>query len=207
VSRSYLVGSWLNADEYDYTGYSGEMLMGHRNGASREIPHFTKSGQANVAKYGDNILSPKTTKVPLKNRILPQAARLDKLQAEIVELEEAYRSGEFSLKDYTLLRDVAFAKKARAETLYKKAISVKAPSYDDELSFNMPQDEDFSPYETCDVEYTHTEVATPCGVSWIDKLPRTNSFKKILQIACKVSVKLVYFSQRAKAYYQTLKEV
>ena len=186
MARHYVIQDWSNS-----ATWSGEMI-GDRLSKSKGH-HFLKNGMANTEMYaGDEEEDfKKKSRVPIKNRILPQAARLDKLQAEIVELEEAYRSGEFSLKDYTLLRDVAFAKKARAETLYKKAISVKAPSYDDELSFNMPQEEGFSPYETCDLDYTYTEVAPSCGVSWIDELPRTNSFRPICVGICKTIVLLL----------------
>lgn len=50
MARQYLIGSWSNADEYDY---SGEQLMGNRLGASREVPHMI-NGKANLDKYGDN---------------------------------------------------------------------------------------------------------------------------------------------------------
>ena len=196
--RQYLVGSWNNADEYQY---SGEMLMGHRNGASREVPHFTASGNANVAKYGDNDLTPKTSKVSIKDRILPQFKRLQTLQSQMVELETEYKTTDMSISEYSVLRDVLVAKLQRQEVLYNRAISAKPMKTEDE---NEEVGEEYT-YSSCDVDYTHTEVATPCGVSWIDELPRTNSFKKPLKIACTLTRKALQLSQAARNYINELK--
>lgn len=200
--RQYLIGSWSNADEYDY---SGEQLMGNRLGASREVPHFLANGRANVAKYGDN--TAKATKVPLKSRILPQATRVEKLRSEILELETAYRAGEFSLNDYSLLRDVAFAKLQRAEVLYKKAISAKPIKTEEETEEVCGE----TPYSSCDVDYTHPEVAPSCGVSWmsdfIDDLPPSNSFKSFLKMSCKVVKTAVHYKIKIQTYLNELKHV
>ena len=48
--RQYLVGSWSNADSYDY---SGEMLMGHRQGKSICVDHMLPNGKANLSRYAD----------------------------------------------------------------------------------------------------------------------------------------------------------
>lgn len=205
MSRSYLVGSWLNADEYDYTGYSGEMLMGHRNGASRDLGHFTKDGRANVAKYGDNILGPKVTKAPLKNRILPQAARVEKLHAEILELESAYKAGEFSPADYTLLREVAFKKYNRAQELLKRAVKpVEKVEVEEEIYANS--------FSNASDNNGHGEsYSSPEGVGFfaeaIDNLSNGNSFKKPLQIACKIIKTAVHWSHKTRSYWNELKAV
>jgi hypothetical protein len=168
VARSYLVGSWANSDEYDYSGYSGEMLMGHRNGASRDLDHFTKDGRANVAKYGDNDLTQKKTSIPLTDRILPQAKRVNLLTEQMRELEIEYKSGKMSITDYTLYRNILSVKRSRAEVLLKKAISVRpTPLEDDEYADEMPEDE---------VVYEVNSRATPTGYTstWVDDLPNSN---------------------------------
>ena len=168
------------------------------------LAHTLPNGKANLLAYADKpVTTKKATKVPLKSRILPQASRLEKLRSEILELETAYRAGEFSLEEYSVYRDVAFAKLQRAEVLYKKAIAAKPIKIEDEYEEVSVE----TTYNSCDVDYTHTEVATPWGVSWIDELPRTNSFKKLLQITCKTTKALVRYSQATKLYIKTLKEV
>lgn len=199
MARHYVIQDWSNS-----ATWSGEMI-GDRLSKSKGH-HFLKNGMANTEMYaGDEEEDfKKKSRVPIKNRILPQAARLDKLQAEIVELEEAYRSGEFSLKDYTLLRDVAFAKKARAEILYMKAIAAK-PTKTEEEADELPSE---MTYSSCDVDYSNTPTAPS---NWLDdliaELPERNCFKNFLRIACKVTRKAVEFSQATKQYIKTLSEV
>jgi hypothetical protein len=164
------------------------------------LAHTLPNGKANLLAYADKapVVKPK---VSIKDKILPQAKRLTILREQMVELEKSYRNDEMSISEYSLLRDVIVAKIERQEVLLKKAVSVRPIRTEtEEVGVETA-------YETCDVDYSHTEVATSCGVSWIDELSPSNSFKKILQITCTVAVKLVHFSQRAKAYYQTLKEV
>ena len=174
-----------------------------QNRPTEEIPlelHML-NGKANIDVYGRLDEPKKTTKVPLKSRILPQSARVDKLRSEAIELEAAFKAGEFTREEYTLLRDVQFKKLRRAEELLKKAITpVKTEDEYEEVGVE-------NAYETCDVDYNHTEVAKPCGVSWIDDLSPNNSFKKILQITCKVVKISIEWHNRTKAYVQTLKEV
>lgn len=202
MSRSYLVGSWLNADEYDYTGYSGEMLMGHRNGASRELDHFMKDGRANVAKYGDNTIKPK---IHIKDKILPQGKRLVTLREQMLELENSYRSGELDIHDYSVLRDIIVAKIQRQEVLYKRAASVKPKSSEtDEDSDLFHTSSGLSPQP--DGGYASEEY-DDCGVEFIDSLSNGNSFKKILQKGCKGVRTLVKWHQASKRYIKTLKEV
>lgn len=198
--RQYLIGSWANADSYDY---SGEQLMGNRLGASRDASHFLKNGQANTAKYGDNTEASikRKTSVPLKSRILPQFARLEKLTAEIIELEEANRKGEFTPTEYTLLRSVAFKKRDRAQVLLNKAISTP------NTLENNDESEEFGVEYATQNSVTETTCGVSCGVAWVDELSAKNTFKKVLQNTCKASRTLVKLSQQAKAYYQTLKEV
>lgn len=199
--RQYLVGSWNNADSYDY---SGEQLMGNRLGASREVPHFTASGQANVAKYGDNT-EKKASTVSIQDKILPQAKRLTTLREQMVELETSYRAGEMSISEYSLLRDIVVAKIQRQEVLYKRAASVKPKSSEtdeDSALFHTPSG--FSPQPN---DGYSSEEYVDCGVEFIDQLSETNSLKGVLKFSCKAIRKAVQFSHKAAAYYRTLKEV
>lgn len=198
--RQYLIGSWSNADEYDY---SGEQLMGNRLGASREVPHFLANGRANVAKYGDNIAKP--IKTPLKQRILPQASRVDKLRSEAIELEAAYKAGEFNDGEYTLLRDVAFRKLYRAEELLKKAITPvqkEEDSYEDEA---VSYTKSFS--NASDNNVHGESYSSPVGVEFIDELSDSNSLKSFLKMSCKVCRKAVQLSQAVRNYYNELKAI
>ena len=204
MSRYFALQTWVGSHENE-PDYDGNQC-GSRNVRSVEaIPLYDIYGKANVNAFSEAAITARMgktpTKVPLKQRILPQSARVEKLRSEAIELEAAFKAGEFTPEEYTLLRDVQFKKLRRAEELLKKAITpVKTEDEYEEVGVETT-------YNSCDVDYAHTDVATPCGVSWIDELSPRNSFKKILQITCKVAIKLVHFSQRAKAYYQTLKEV
>lgn len=173
------------------------------------MSHTLANGQANLLKYADPVVVKKPTKVPLKARILPQSARVDKLRSEAIELEAAFKAGEFSPEEYTLLRDVQFKKIRRAEELLKKAIT---PVQKDEET-----DED---YAQDGLEYTPSSHFSPSpndgyaseeleeiGVVWIDELSNQNSLKGVLKFSCKALRKAVQFSHRARAYWQELKEV
>lgn len=193
--RQYLIGSWSNADEYDY---SGEQLMGNRLGASREVPHFLANGRANVEKYGDN--TTKVTKVSLADRILPQAKRVRVLTEQLIELEAERKAG-MDIVTYSKLRDILIVKRDRAEELLKKATSVRPIREEtDEVS-------EETTYSSCDVDYSHTEVVTPCGVSWIDDLSPSNSFKSFLKMSCKVVKTAVHYKHKISSYIDELKAV
>lgn len=172
------------------------------------MSHTLANGQANLPKYADPVVVKKPTKVPLKQRILPQASRVDKLRSEAIELELAFKAGEFTPEEYTLLRDVAFNKLRRAEVLYRKAISVKAPSYDDDYDYS-PEDTAQTWEETYKVSGVYAsengDHVQGESVSWIDELSDENCFKKILQKACKAKRKFVQFSHQVKKFTQKAK--
>lgn len=176
-----------------------------QNRPTEAIPahlHMLNKDRANIEAYADPVEAPKRkTSVPLKSRILPQFARLEKLTAEIIELEQAYRKGEFTPAEYTLLRSVAFKKRDRAQVLLNKAIS--APNTPE----NIDESEEFGVEYATQKSVTDVDCGVSCGVAWVDELSAKNTFKKVLQNTCKASRTLVKWCQRAKAYYQTLKEV
>lgn len=201
--RQYLIGSWNNADSYDY---SGEQLMGNRLGASREVPHFLENGRANVAKYGDN--TAKVTKVPLVDRVLPQQRRVRVLTEQLYELEAEKKAG-LDMRTYSQLRDVLICKRDRAEVLLKKALSAKPirPEIDEveeEIHYS-------SSYPPADNNRHRESYSSPVGVGFfaevVDGLSSENSFKKILQRGCNLIGGLVRFSSATKRYIKTLSEV
>jgi len=165
--------------------------------------------------YSEENNEKKPTKAPLKQRILPQYARVEKLRSEAVELEAAFKTGEFSAEEYTLLREVAFKKLRRAEELLKKAIT---PVQKEEES---EEDEGFSYanyFSTPSDNNRHRgSPSSPVGggatsvagffAEVVDGLSSENSFKKILQKGCKGVRTLVRWHQATRNYINELKAV
>ena len=169
------------------------------------LAHVLPNGKANLLAYADRIPTKKATKVPLKQRILPQSARVDKLRSEAIELESAFKAGEFNAEEYTLLREVAFKKLRRAEELLKKAITpvVKAEETEED-SLEYTPSSGFSPQPNDG--YTSEEYEA-VGVEFIDSLSSNNSFKKPLKIACTLIKTAVHWSHKARSYWNELKAV
>lgn len=206
--RQYLVGSWNNADSYDY---SGEQLMGNRLGASREVPHFLADGRANVQKYGDNVApEKKPTNVPLKQRILPQASRLDKLTNDLIELEQEYKQGKMSTDEYSMYRSVAITRRDRAWILYCKAIGI-SPTDTDQNNSDSAQVKGETAFNIDDVEASslshRTAQSTRDDNGFVASIPDGNIFKGVVEKACKGWKLCVKFKTQASNYIQTLKEV
>ena len=168
--------------------------------------HMLKNGKANINAYGC-LDEPKksVSKVSIKDRILPQFKRLQTLRTQMMELEIEYKTTGMTCEEYSILRDVIVCKIERVEVLYKKAVSVRP------IREETKEVCEETTYSSSDVHYTQTQVAPSCRVSWmsdfIDDLPRTNSFKKILQIACKTTKALVRYTQATKRYIKTLSEL
>lgn len=169
------------------------------------LAHTFPNGKANLLAYADRIPTKKATKVPLKQRILPQSARVDKLRSEAIELEAAFKAGEFSAEEYTLLRSVAFRKLHRAEELLKKAITPvqKAEEIDEDSGISTP----FSHVNAQPNDGYASEEYEAIGVEFIDQLSETNSLKSLLKFSCKAIRKAVQFSQATRNYIKTLSEV
>jgi len=103
MARHYVLGSWANADEFDY---SGEQLMGHRQGKSICMDHMLPNGMANLKRYGEPVAQKRPVKpkksvadsIDLAERHL---ARMEKLSEE---LDNEYFDGEIDQARYELLR-------------------------------------------------------------------------------------------------------
>lgn len=211
MTRLYIQPSWIDSCS-DHGEWSGGNDQYRGDKSIESVPTYI-NGKPNVKAFSDEAIEArrekKKTSVPLKQRILPQSARVEKLRSEAIELEAAFKAGEFSADEYTLLREVAFKKLRRAEELLKKAITPvqkEEESYEDEAvsyteTFSTPSD-----------NIGHGgSYSSPVGVSFfaefVDELSSENMFKSFLKSACLVTRTLVRWSQQAAAYYRTLKEV
>lgn len=176
-----------------------------QNRPTEAIPahlHMLNKNRANIEAYADPVEAPKRkTSVPLKSRILPQFARLERLTAEIIELEQAYRKGEFTPEEYTLLRSVAFKRRDRAQVLLNKAISVPN-TYE-----NIDESEEFGVEYATQNSVTEHMCGVSCGVAWVDELSSKNTFKKTLQNTCKAFKLAVHYKHKMSSYLQTLKDL
>jgi hypothetical protein len=205
----YIQPSFLNScEEHGLWSGGNDQYRGDR---SVDFSTFTKGGRARVEAFSDAALEAnkekRKTSIPLVDRILPQQRRVRVLTEQLIELEAERRAG-MDIITYSKLRDVLICKRDRAEILYKRAVSVKPNRTDeDTLDFQgeTPEDGGETTYKIIDQYSTNAPVATPCGVSWIDDLPRTNSFRKPLKIACTLTRKALELSQAARNYYLTLK--
>lgn len=201
--RNYIVASWNDADQYNY---SGEQI-GNRGRQSGRV-HFNPDGSACVASYGDDELTTRKTSISIQDRILPQARRVRVLTEQLIELEQLYKSGDsdMSIESYSMYRAVLVTKRNRSQVLYERAISVKEPSYDD-----LEED-------AAKGEHTSNKTAYSCGGSgakndasvqdiplWLSSINDENSLKKTLVKACKGWRKAVQLSQAVRNYYLILK--
>ena len=177
---------------------------------TESMSHTLANGRANLAKYADPIVVRKaTSKVNIKDKILPQKRRVDSLTAQMIELESEYKAGKMSIQDYSLYRDIVSAKRDRAIVLLDRAMKVKpirsetdGDSAQDSLEYTPSSG--FSPQPN---DGYASEEYEAVGVRFIDELSNENSLKGVLKFSCKAIRKVVQFSHKARAYWQELKEV
>lgn len=205
MSRYFAIQSWVSSHDNE-PDYSGQQT-GSRDVRSVEIPMFTQHGKANVDWFSDEQIALRSAankpKSSIKDKILPQAKRLNTLRQQMVELEQEYKTTDMSISEYSVLRDVLFAKAQRAEVLYRKAIAQKPAQLPEDEAEYTPSSH-FSPQPN---DGYASEEYVDCGVEFIDQLSETNSLKNSLKKACVVCRKLVEFKHKVKAYCLTLKEV
>ena len=115
MARHYVLGSWANADEFDY---SGEQLMGHRQGKSVCMDHMLPSGMANLKRYGDPVeQKPKVqTKPKLSafDKVCTADRSYEKLCTLSEELDQQLDSKQISWDDYIYARKQLDKKLERA---------------------------------------------------------------------------------------------
>lgn len=112
MSRHFVLGTWANADEYDY---SGEQLMGNRNGKSVCMDHMLPSGMANLSRYGDPVEKPKAKKqTPIQYKITPAQRTIDRLGGIKDELEQQFEQGIIEFSEYVELSNALEIKLERS---------------------------------------------------------------------------------------------
>ena len=202
----YIQPSFVDScsDHGEWSGGSGQ----YRGDRSVEVVPTYINGRPNVRAFSDEAIearrAKKKTSIPLVDRVLPQQRRVRVLTEQLYELETERKNG-LDIQTYSQLRDVLIVKRDRAELLLQKALSVRpirSESLEDEALFHTSSGFSSQPNDG----YTSEEYEA-VGVRFVDELSNGNSFKKILQITCKATRKLVEFKHKVKAYYQTLKEV
>lgn len=174
-----------------------------QNRPTEAIPanlHMLNKDRANIEAYKDPTdgIKKHKTSIPLRDRIIPQERRLLTLDNQIEELNQEYTSNRMSDEEYTQLKTILQRKRDRAWELYVKAGGVAQ---------NIDESEEFGVEYATQSDVTEGTCGDACGVAWVDELSPKNTFKKMLQNTCKASRTLVKWCQRAKAYYQTLREV
>lgn len=205
MTRMYIQPSFLDScsDHGEWSGGNDQ----YRGDRSVDFSTFDSKGRARVEAFSDEALeankAKRKTSVSLKDRILPQARRVSTLTSQLVELEQAYKSGEYDINEYSVLRDILIVKRNKSMELYKKAVNVKPtqPDEDDsDLYSELPEDEGFYEVNSRASHNIHTST-------WVDDLPASNSLKLPMQKTLQVVRTLVKWHNRTKAYIQTLKEV
>lgn len=202
MTRLYIQPSWINSAE-DHNEWSGGNDQ-YRGDRSIDVSTFDKNGRARVEAFSDeaiaSIREKRKTSTPLPDRILPQMKRVNTLTHQLIELEQAYKSGEMSIQEYSLLRDVLCQKRDRAEVLYKKAINT-AKSRNELVVDSVESDTQNNDQP---LPAHREEIVTG---TFLDELSCDNFAKYPLQKALQLGRVVVRCLQQAKAYIQTLKEL
>ena len=199
MSRHFVLGTWANADEYDY---SGEQLMGHRQGKSVCMDHMLPSGMANLKRYGDPVTP--VTKTPAKpkltafDKICTTDRTYSRLCALSEELDNQLENGELDLTDWSFARkqldvklDKAWKSVCRLRNWNESGESLDN-SLDSGLSFSL---EDIQ--EARDIGEKQRVKRELTGNEVFDSLSETNVF---LGLFIKVK-KIMMFLQKVKQQF------
>lgn len=126
--RNYIVGSWNNADEFDY---SGEQI------GDRKRPSHMIGDSANLAAYGDVL--PKKSKAKEKSvasLLIPQEATLDKLDKLEIKLHKEYKEHAIEEEEYVQLMHALKLKRERAWKSLCKARGIVADNSQEETGYD-----------------------------------------------------------------------
>ena len=196
MSRHFVLGTWANADEFDY---SGEQLMGHRQGKSVCMDHMLPSGMANLKRYGDPVtpVSKVATKPKLTafEKVCVADRSYEKLCALSEELDNQLEGGEIDLESWSYARKQLDKKLERswAAICRLRNWSESGESLDNHLdsglSFNL---EDVQ--EARDIGEKQRVKRDLTGWGTIDELSEENCFRGLF---CKVK-KVMMFLQKIK---------
>lgn len=198
MTRMYIQPSFVDScsDHGEWSGGNGQ----YRGDRSVEVVPTYINGKPNVKAFSDEAIAArrakKTSSVPLIDRVLPQQRRVRVLTEQLYELEAERKKG-LDINTYSQLRDILIVKRDRAELLLQKALSVKPIRDETEengVEMYVPIHDMAQDYDGCKDE----------PFAWLSS---ENCTKKILQKACKALKGVVHFSQKAKSYWNELKEV
>ncbi len=199
MSRHFVLGTWANADEYDY---SGEQLMGHRQGKSVCMDHMLPSGMANLKRYGDPVTT--ATKTPAKpkltafDKICTADRAYSRLSDLSEELDNQLEGGEIDLESWAYARkqlDKKLEKSWSAVCRLRNWTAEGEPldnSLDSGLSFSL---EDIQ--EARDIGEKQRVKRELTGWGTIDDLSEENCFRGLF---CKVK-KIMMFLQKIKQQF------
>lgn len=116
MTRMYIQPSWIDAasDHDQWSGGNGQ----YRGDKSADLATFDKNGRARVEAFSDDAINARKesrkSSIPLKDRILPQAARVERLTQQMKDLVEEYKQGIHTPEEYTLLLDVLSVKRTKS---------------------------------------------------------------------------------------------
>ena len=196
MSRHYVLGSWANADEFDY---SGEQLMGHRQGKSVCMDHMLPSGMANLKRYGDPVTP--VTKAPAKpkltafDKICTADRTYSRFSALSEELDNQLECGEIDIESWAYARKQLDKKleKAWSAVCRLRNWNESGESLDNHLdsglSFSL---EDIQ--EARDIGEKQSVKRELVGNELFDSLSETNSFLKlfVLYKKCVKFIKVLF---------------
>lgn len=116
--RNFVNVTWNNSAE-NYDGYQ------------QQNKHFNPNGTAAIHNYSDEALATdkpkKKSSLTIRQKILPQASRVERLTEQLKELVAEYQKGNIDIEEYSMLLSVVSQKRSRAMELLAKAKSVRAP--------------------------------------------------------------------------------
>ena len=185
MSRHYVLGSWANADEFDY---SGEQLMGHRQGKSICMDHMLPSGMANLKRYGDPVTpvskTPTKPKLTAFDKVCTADRTYSRLCALSEELDNQLENGELDLTDWSFARkqldvklDKAWKSVCRLRNWNESGESLDS-SLDSDLTFSIDDIQ-----EARDIGEKQRVKRELTGWGTIDDLSEENCFRGLF---CKV---------------------
>lgn len=121
--------------------YKNEATMETRNLSGADYWHLRKQNRpteeipaslhmignkANINAYAEAAKPKRKSTISIKDRILPQARRVERLTEQMRELVLEYQKGNIDIDEYSLLLSVISSKRSRAMELLAKAKSVRA---------------------------------------------------------------------------------
>ena len=196
MSRHYVLGSWANADEFDY---SGEQLMGSRQSKSVCMDHMLPSGMANLKRYGDPVTpvskTPAKPKLTAFDKVCTADRTYSRLCALSEELDNQLENGELDLTDWSFARkqlDVKLDKSWKAVCRlrnWNESGENLDSSLDSGLTFSL---EDIQSQQIVEKNKRKTHVHT--GWVVVDGLSEENVFKSLF---CRVK-QVILFIERIK---------